>query len=200
MRCISFVRPGASVRCAEGPCSLRQVAAPPSSHDRHPAESPVLPQVGERPADVDRAVVPAPDAGGSETILLVEDEDALRELAAEVLLTAGYNVLAARNGQEALTLAEQHPGRIDLLLADVVMPHMGGRELAERLKPLRPEARVLFVSGYTDDAVLRHGVFQDEVHFLQKPFSPQDLESKVREVLGPGGMGAHHQTRPAEPS
>jgi len=145
-----------------------------------------LPQVAEAAGEVDGGRRSAAPKGGSETILLVEDEDALRELSAELLETSGYAILAACSGAEALVLAERHPGVIDLLLTDVIMPEMSGRELAERLRLIRPETKVLFVSGYTDDAVLRHGVLQDQVHFLQKPFAAQDLERKVREVLGPG--------------
>jgi CheY-like chemotaxis protein len=118
---------------------------------------------------------------GSETILLVEDEDMVRDLVRTVLRAAGYRVLEAAHGEAALSLAAQHQGAIDLLMTDVVMPHMGGRELAEQLKALRPGMKVLFTSGYTDDTVVRHGVLEAE--FLPKPFSPGGLASKVREVL-----------------
>jgi two-component system cell cycle sensor histidine kinase/response regulator CckA len=121
--------------------------------------------------------------GGSETILLVEDEESVRNLMRVVLESQGYTVLEACLGSEALSLAGQHPGRIDLLLTDVVMPHMSGRELAERLGTLRPQMKILFISGYTDDKVFRHGLLAAEVEFLPKPFPPNVLISKVREVL-----------------
>ncbi len=120
---------------------------------------------------------------GSEAVLLVEDEDAVRALARHVLTSCGYTILEARDGREALRFAEQHPGRIDLVVSDVVMPYLGGRQLVERLAALRPGVRVLFLSGYTDDAVVRHGVREAEYAFLQKPFTPTALARKVREVL-----------------
>ena len=121
--------------------------------------------------------------GGTETILLVEDEEMVRNLVQAVLEEIGYTILEAHTVGEASSLCEQHQGSIDLLLTDVIMPHMSGRELAEQLKALRPQMKVLFMSGYTDDAVVRHGVLTAEVEFLPKPFSADALERKVREVL-----------------
>ena len=123
-------------------------------------------------------------AGGSETILLVEDDALVRNLVRAVLRNEGYTILEAAHGHEALTVAQEHPGSIDLLVTDVVMPHMGGRELAEQLSQVRRQIKVLFMSGYTDDAVVRHGLLMSRVDLLSKPFSPLKLAAKVREVLG----------------
>ncbi len=121
--------------------------------------------------------------GGRETIFLVEDEPSVRGLAVQVLRESGYNLLQAANGTEALRVAQEYAGKIHLLLTDVVMPQMGGKELADRLKPLRPDIKVLFTSGYTDNAIVHHGVLGPGIEFLQKPFSPEALAQKVREVL-----------------
>jgi PAS domain S-box-containing protein len=131
----------------------------------------------------DPVAVPRPVQGGHETILLVEDEPAVRELVRDALLHEGYRLLVAEDGPTALKLAAQHAGRLDLLLTNVVMPRMGGGELASRLAAARPGLRVLYMSGYTDDAVVRHGVEEARVAFLQKPFRLEDLARKVREVL-----------------
>ncbi len=120
---------------------------------------------------------------GTETVMVVEDGDALRALMTQVLERHGYTVLSARHGGEALLLCERHTGRIDLLVTDVVMPQLSGLELAQRLAPLRPNLKVLYVSGYTDEAVVRHGVLSANMHFLQKPFTPTNLARKVRDVL-----------------
>ncbi len=121
--------------------------------------------------------------GGCETILLVEDEKIVRRLVRTILQDEGYTVLEAGHGDEALALSAQHPGPINLLLTDVVMPQMSGRELAEQIKTLRPQLKLLYMSGYTDDTVVRHGLLAAEVEYLSKPFSSHSLVSKVREVL-----------------
>jgi signal transduction histidine kinase len=126
---------------------------------------------------------PSRAAGGSETILLVEDEEVIRNVIGEVLRSRGYRVLAAQNGPEALQLAARHPGPIDLMVTDVVMPTLSGPELARCLAPIRPRTGVLYVSGYTDQAVVRHGVLAAGSPFLQKPFSATALVQKVREIL-----------------
>jgi two-component system, cell cycle sensor histidine kinase and response regulator CckA len=120
---------------------------------------------------------------GTETILVAEDEDGVRGLTRLILVECGYTVLAAANGAEAIRLAARHDGPIHMLITDVVMPGAGGRSVAEELAKQRQGVKVLFVSGYTDDAVLRHGVLREGVNFLQKPYSPAFLAVKVRELL-----------------
>jgi CheY-like chemotaxis protein len=121
---------------------------------------------------------------GTETLLLVEDEDAVRALVRNVLREKGYRILEASRGEEALELAEQYGEPIDLLLTDVVMPQMNGRELARRLANLLPQIKVLYISGYADNALWYQGGLDSGGAFLQKPFSPEALARKVREVLG----------------
>jgi PAS domain S-box-containing protein len=140
------------------------------------------------PAAAERVHDPKPEperrpASGTETILLVEDDDLVRGFAADALRPFGYRILLASGGDEALRIAAEHPGPIHLLVTDVVMPRMNGRELAQTLQARQASLKVLFVSGYTDDAVVRHGVRQAEAAFLQKPVSPNALAGKIRELL-----------------
>jgi PAS domain S-box-containing protein len=152
-----------------------------SEPDRGTTFAVYLPRIGDLPAPAPQR--PLPEARGTETVLLVEDEDAVRSLARRTLETMGYRVLEASGGPEALALTRRHAGPIDLLLTDVVMPEMSGSALAEQLVAARPGLPVLFMTGYTDDAVLRHGVSEAGVALLQKPFEPQGLALKVRAVL-----------------
>jgi two-component system, cell cycle sensor histidine kinase and response regulator CckA len=122
---------------------------------------------------------------GAETVLLVEDDEPLRTLAREILSIQGYTVLDAPSPSAALRLAEAYPGTIHILLTDVVMPQMNGRQVADHLLVARPGLKVLFMSGYTDAAIVQHGVLEPGTHFLQKPFTPDGLSRKVREALGP---------------
>ena len=131
----------------------------------------------------------APLSPGHETILLAEDAPAVRALARDVLQAQGYTVLEAQHGREALTIGEQHAGPIHLLLTDVVMPEMNGRELVERLAPIRPTTPILYMSGYTDNVVVHHGVLDRSAVFLEKPFTPAALVCKVRQVLDTNGDG-----------
>jgi two-component system, cell cycle sensor histidine kinase and response regulator CckA len=141
-----------------------------------------LPPAGEAPAIHERKADSA-KIHGTETVLLVEDEEYVRSLVRRSLESKGYAVLEARNGQEALHVAKQHEGPIHLLITDVVMPGMSGRELSENLAPLRPDMKTLFMSGYTDDSILHHGILQSGGTLLQKPFTAEALASKVRQVL-----------------
>jgi PAS domain S-box-containing protein len=130
-----------------------------------------------------------PSLRGSETVLLVEDQEQVRAVAYGILGRMGYHVVVAASAREALLLCEKHRGTIHLLLTDVVMPEMSGAELAKRVAPIRPEMKVLFMSGYTDDSIVRHGVLESEMAFLSKPFTPESLARKVREVIN-SSLGA----------
>ena len=142
-----------------------------------------FPRVDEVPAPSPVVTRSSGQDGGTETILLVEDEPVVRSLARRILAGAGYTVLEAGNANDAVAAAATHEGALDLLLTDVVMPGGNGRMVAERIGQLRPGIRVLFTSGYTDDAILRHGVLEDASRFLSKPYTPLELRRKVREAL-----------------
>ncbi len=133
---------------------------------------------------------------GVETILLAEDDEQVRKLASMILAKHGYHVLEAATGGDALLICEQYEATIHLLLTDVIMPRMSGRELWERLAPLRPEMTVLFMSGYTDDAIVHHGVLSSELAFVQKPLMPNTLLSKLREVLDGKASSAPRDASP----
>jgi len=139
--------------------------------------------VKESAAKISKTVPSADSLKGTETILVTEDEDNLRNLACEILRTHGYNVLEAENGSSALLKCEKYQEPIHLILSDVVMPEMSGAKLVERLISIHSEMKVLYMSGYTDDAVIRHGILEEKVQFLPKPFTPLSLLEKVRTIL-----------------
>lgn len=141
-----------------------------------------LPAVQEA-ATTAEAIAPAETQGGGETILVAEDNDAVRQGIIDMLQAYGYTVVSAGDGKEALRIAETHPGTLHVLLTDVVMPEIDGRQLAERLRAVRPEVRIIFMSGYTEDVVIHQGVLHAGIEFVQKPFTPSVLARKVREVL-----------------
>ncbi len=137
---------------------------------------------------------------GTETVLLVEDDGDIRAIAHEVLILSGYSVLDAADADRAIALSREHPGPIHLLLTDVVMPGMGGRKLAEQLfAARRPEMRVLYMSGHTDDVIVRSGVLQGDLAFLRKPFTPMRLARKVRETLDARSPAQGAQSPPSVP-
>ncbi|MGZ8493496.1 MAG: response regulator, partial [Gemmatirosa sp.] len=140
---------------------------------------------------------PAIVRGGTETVLLVEDEDAVRAIARETLARRGYHVLVAPDGPGAIALARRHTTPIDLLLTDVIMPGMHGRELAEALLRDRPAMRVLFMSGYTEDEVLHRGISTEALAFIAKPFTPDTLAARVRDVLDVGDSATSLAVAPA---
>ena len=141
----------------------------------------LLPRVEEEAEQLE--ATPGPVVGGRETILFVEDEPDLITLGRTVLEEYGYKVLTAANGAEAIEIATRSEGPIDLIVTDVVMPGMGGRELVERLREKNPNVEALFVSGYTRDTVLLHGVEEEEFHFMEKPYTPQSLAQAIHEIL-----------------
>ena len=141
----------------------------------------------EAPAEEEQAVAPT---GGDETILLVEDEEQVRELALEILTMNGYRVLVARHGAEALRMCEQHGDIIDLMLTDMIMPQMNGHELYRRASEVRPEMKVVFMSGYTDRDVVGVEAFGEELPYIQKPFSLDSLARQIRQVLDGATAGA----------
>ncbi len=141
-----------------------------------------LPLVDEMP-ERDEEVISKAIPKGTETVLLVEDDDQVRAILKHILEGQGYHVLAASNGEEALSISQDRDRDIKLMITDVVMPQMSGRELAEHVLALRPNLPVLFMSGYTDDAIVRHGLLDEKLNFLQKPFDSATVARKVREVL-----------------
>jgi two-component system, cell cycle sensor histidine kinase and response regulator CckA len=132
---------------------------------------------------IDRRLDSGASPRGSEVILLVEDEKGVRELARQYLEMSGYTVLEAEDGHTAIELSAMHAGPIHLLMTDVVMPGISGRELAERISRSRVGIKVLYMSGYTDQAVVHHGILQSDAVLLQKPFNMAALASKLREIL-----------------
>jgi CheY-like chemotaxis protein len=142
-----------------------------------------FPRVASTPERPDAAAGAALLVGGSETVLVAEDQPEVRQLTTRVLELRGYTVLGAASGEEALDLAAQYPNRIQILVTDVIMPGISGRELARRLLATRDGLKVLFVSGYTNEAIHHRGLLEPGGAFLQKPFTGEALARKVREVL-----------------
>ena len=153
--------------------------------DRGTSVKVYLPRI-DQPAAVEAESLRSPVTSGSETILLVEDDEMVRHLVRETLVRAGYKVLDTSDPLEARRLSDRYRGPIHLLITDVVMPKVSGRELAEELHARRSEMKVLYMSGYTDNAIVNTGILQKEVAFLQKPFTPAALTAEVREVLDSG--------------
>ena len=154
---------------------------------------PALPSVAALPALAEAAPeaarpAAAPVQGGKEAVLVAEDQAEVRNYVVKVLEERGYRVIVAENAGQALRAFQREPEGIDLLLTDVVMPDLSGRELASQLRKRRPGIKTLFMSGYTDEAIVRHGVIEEGVDFIQKPFSPDQLATRVREALDGGGQ------------
>ncbi len=142
-----------------------------------------LPETEEREDAVAETASPAVDLRGDETVLVVDDDGGILKLTSDCLARSGYRVLSARDGEDALRVAEDHDGEISLLVTDVIMPKMGGKDLSRQLAERRPGIKVLYMSGYTDNAIVHHGVLEAGMAFLQKPYTPESLARKVREVL-----------------
>jgi CheY-like chemotaxis protein len=142
-----------------------------------------LPRLGEAPERATKIRVKPLLGPATETVLLAEDSDVIRRLLRELLVAGGYKLLEARDGVEALKLSRTFMGTIHLLLTDMVMPEMSGRELAAHMMPLRPEMKVLFMSGYTEDMISRQGVLEPGTAFLEKPFTHDSLARKIRDLL-----------------
>jgi hypothetical protein len=142
----------------------------------------LLPEVARVDGAATEPPVTAPDRGAG-VVLITEDEDAIRALSRRVLEREGYTVLEARDGREAIRVAAGYPSRIDLLVTDMVMPNVGGSELFAHLRLLRPDMRVLFVSGYTDDDIIRRGLKDEKSAFLQKPFTAKGLAAAAQAAL-----------------
>ena len=137
----------------------------------------------QEPESIKASLLDSNSTHGSGTVLLIEDEDIVRELTSVLLEERGYVVLEAIGGEEAIILGREHEEPIDLLITDVVMPTMSGKEVAEQLRKIHPEMNVLFMSGYTDEAIVQRGVIDSDIAFIQKPFSERTLTQKVRDVL-----------------
>ena len=158
-----------------------------------------LPRVGTALPTAEREPLPLEELHGSETILVAEDSESLREMAEEYLESIGYTVLSAVSGEKALQRAKDFQGPIHLLLTDVVMPEMSGPELANHMSSLRPGVKIIFTSGYTDDAMARQGILDQNVAFIQKPYRPKALAKKIRQVLNgsPGEVPSESEGKEA---
>jgi two-component system cell cycle sensor histidine kinase/response regulator CckA len=142
-----------------------------------------LPEAQEKLPEQGQASAPTASWQGQETVLVVEDEELVRRVARRILQNYGYIILEASTGREALVIGEEYPGPIHLLLTDVMMPEMGGKELVDRWKDQHPETQVIFTSGYTENAIVHNGNLDPDIHFIQKPYRPNALARMVREVL-----------------
>lgn len=143
-----------------------------------------FPSVKKEVEAEDKKGTPPTNLSGSETILVVEDDEIVRNMISSVLNTFGYSVLNEKNGEETLRLVNKNPNKtIDLMITDVIMPGMSGRDLAENLKFKKPNMKILYISGYTDNAIVHHGILDSSIPFLQKPFTINDICKKIREVL-----------------